>query len=116
AFAKRQRQSRGLVVFEVVECRVGAGQADDLVEEELQILWNSREKLQLRLLHATTELPLFVAGAQRSGGLQNQGDMIENHRGNFQPGGLIGVKFHLAVAVIAQEFFERAQKIGKRRK
>ena len=62
AAAKGESEAGGLVVLEVVETGVGAGQADEFVEEEVERRRETLEEFDFGFVHAEAEVSFTVSG------------------------------------------------------
>jgi len=67
AYAERQREAGGLVVLEIVEAGVGAGQTDEFVEEEMEAGGEAGEEFEFGFVHAETEFVFALGGGGDEG-------------------------------------------------
>ena len=79
-------EARGLVVFEVVEAGVRAGEANEFVEKEVERGSEALEEFDFGFVHAEAEFALAV-----DGGAERRGDRDSRYLGRCRPsGGRVG--------------------------
>ena len=61
-FAERKSEACGLVVFEIVETGVGAGEAEEFVEKEMEGGWEALEEFEFGVVHAEAKFVLALRG------------------------------------------------------
>jgi len=65
-FAERKSEAGGLVMLEIVETGVGAGEAENLVKEEMERGREALEEFEFGIVHAEAEF-VFALGGGNSG-------------------------------------------------
>src|SRR5215831_14217361 len=95
-------------MLQVVERRIGTGQANQLAEEEPHLVGDRGQELMLGLEVA---LPVPASAFRRIFSLtvsENQTDGVEHDRRLSRPRRVIVIHVHFAVAVVFDEFAEQA--------
>ena len=98
-----RREACRLIMLQIVEAGVGAGEAQQLVEEKMQVGRQLGEQGDLSLLGADLELALFFRRCLVHRRLQDKPQVIQHNPRGIAPRCGIGVEVHLAMAVVAQE-------------
>ena len=114
AFAKGESEASGLVVLEIVEAGVSAGKTNEFVEKEMERGRKAVEEFDFSIEHAKAKLVFALRWSGRIG-FEEKTDVIEDDPGEFQPSGMVGIKFDFAVTVMTEEGFEVKREIAEGR-
>jgi hypothetical protein len=68
------------------------------------------EEFDFGVEHAEAQF-VFALGGGRRIGVEEEAYVVENDPGKFEPGGMVGVEFNFAMAVMAEEGFEVEREI-----